>query len=63
MNMVCFVGATTALFAALVACTQDDIKKVIAYSTCSQLGYMFIALGVGAYQAAIFHLFTSYNFV
>ncbi|MGV6800836.1 MAG: NADH-quinone oxidoreductase subunit L [bacterium] len=56
--MVTLVGATTAFFAATVALFQDDIKKVIAYSTCSQLGYMFFAAGVGAYDAAMFHLFT-----
>ncbi len=58
MAFVTFIGASTALFAATVACTQNDIKRVIAYSTCSQLGYMFIAAGVGAYQASIFHLLT-----
>ncbi len=58
LSVVAFVGATTALFAATVGCVQNDIKRVIAYSTCSQLGYMFFALGVGAYQAAIFHLMT-----
>lgn len=58
LNVVCIVGATTAIFAATVAVTQNDIKRVIAYSTCSQLGYMFFALGVSAYGAAIFHLFT-----
>ena len=52
------VGAITALFAASVALVQNDIKRVIAYSTCSQLGYMFFAAGVGAYNAAMFHLFT-----
>ena len=56
--VVCFVGATTAFFAATIGCVQNDIKRVIAYSTCSQLGYMFFALGVGAYPAAIFHLMT-----
>ncbi|MEM7302474.1 MAG: NADH-quinone oxidoreductase subunit L [Pseudomonadota bacterium] len=56
--VVTFVGATTAFFAATVGLVQNDIKRVIAYSTCSQLGYMFAALGVGAYGAAIFHLFT-----
>jgi NADH-quinone oxidoreductase subunit L len=56
--MVTLVGATTALFAATVACAQTDIKRVIAYSTCSQLGYMFTAAGVGAYQVSIFHLIT-----
>jgi NADH-quinone oxidoreductase subunit L len=58
LDFVTFIGATTALFAATIACTQTDIKRVIAYSTCSQLGYMFIAAGVGAYQASIFHLLT-----
>ena len=52
------VGATTAFFAATVGVAQNDIKRVIAYSTCSQLGYMFVALGVGAYGVGIFHLFT-----
>ena len=55
---VTYVGAATALFAATVGTTQWDIKRVIAYSTCSQLGYMFFAAGVGAYNAAMFHLFT-----
>jgi NADH-quinone oxidoreductase subunit L len=58
MNVVAIVGASTAFFAATVGLVQNDIKRVIAYSTCSQLGYMFFALGVGAYGAAIFHLFT-----
>ena len=58
LAFVTFVGASTALFAATIGCVQNDIKRVIAYSTCSQLGYMFIAAGVGAYQASIFHLFT-----
>ena len=53
-----FVGAFTAFFAATVGLVQNDIKRVIAYSTCSQLGYMFVALGVGAYAVGIFHLFT-----
>ncbi|MCP4923469.1 MAG: NADH-quinone oxidoreductase subunit L [bacterium] len=57
-QMITYVGATTALFAGTVALTQNDIKRVVAYSTCSQLGYMFFAVGVGAYGAAIFHLFT-----
>ena len=57
-NVVMVVGAVTALFAATVGMMQNDIKRVIAYSTCSQLGYMFFAAGVGAYQAAMFHLFT-----
>jgi NADH-quinone oxidoreductase subunit L len=58
LNMVTLVGASTALFAATIALTQNDIKKIIAYSTCSQLGYMFFACGVSAYSAAIFHLAT-----
>ncbi len=58
LAFVGFIGATTALFAATIGCVQNDIKRVIAYSTCSQLGYMFIAAGAGAYQASIFHLFT-----
>ncbi len=57
-GMVTIVGATTALFAATVGLAQNDIKRVVAYSTCSQLGYMFFAAGVGAYNAAMFHLFT-----
>ncbi|HEX8569548.1 MAG TPA: NADH-quinone oxidoreductase subunit L, partial [Caulobacteraceae bacterium] len=57
-DVVTIVGAVTALFAATVGLAQNDIKRVIAYSTCSQLGYMFFAAGVGAYQAAMFHLFT-----
>ena len=57
-TVVTYVGALTAVFAATVATTQNDIKRVIAYSTCSQLGYMFFAAGVGAYGAAMFHLFT-----
>jgi NADH-quinone oxidoreductase subunit L len=57
-TVVTYVGALTALFAATVATTQRDIKRVIAYSTCSQLGFMFFAAGVGAYGAAMFHLFT-----
>ncbi|NDG67923.1 MAG: NADH-quinone oxidoreductase subunit L [Proteobacteria bacterium] len=58
LNLVAFVGATTAIFAASVAIVQTDIKRIIAYSTCSQLGYMFFAAGMGAYNVAIFHLFT-----
>jgi NADH-quinone oxidoreductase subunit L len=58
LEVVTIVGATTAFFAATVGLFQNDIKRVIAYSTCSQLGYMFFAAGVGAYQAAMFHLFT-----
>ncbi len=57
-TLVTYVGAATALFAATVGTTQTDIKRVIAYSTCSQLGYMFFAAGTGAYGAAMFHLFT-----
>lgn len=56
--VVTLVGGVTAFFAATVGLLQDDIKKIIAYSTCSQLGYMFFAAGVGAYDAAMFHLFT-----
>ncbi|MFP7570781.1 NADH-quinone oxidoreductase subunit L [Marivita sp. S2033] len=55
---VVFIGATTAFFAATVGLVQNDIKRVIAYSTCSQLGYMFVAAGVGVYSVAMFHLFT-----
>ena len=58
LNVVAVVGMTTAFFAATVALVQNDIKKIVAYSTCSQLGYMFFAVGVGAYHVAIFHLFT-----
>ncbi|MGL5837714.1 MAG: NADH-quinone oxidoreductase subunit L [Sphingorhabdus sp.] len=58
LNLITVVGATTAIFAATVGLVQTDIKRVIAYSTCSQLGYMFFAAGVGAYSAAMFHLFT-----
>ena len=58
LAVVCIVGATTAIFAASVGLVQNDIKRVIAYSTCSQLGYMFFAAGVSAYAAAIFHLMT-----
>jgi NADH-quinone oxidoreductase subunit L len=58
LTFVTFIGASTALFAATVGCVQNDIKRVIAYSTCSQLGYMFVAAGVGAYQVSIFHLIT-----
>ena len=57
-TIICLVGAVTALFAATVGLAQNDIKRVIAYSTCSQLGYMFFAAGAGAYQASMFHLFT-----
>jgi NADH-quinone oxidoreductase subunit L len=58
LNIISVVGMTTAFFAATVALVQTDIKKIIAYSTCSQLGYMFFAAGVGAYNVAMFHLFT-----
>ena len=58
LNIITFVGMITAFFAATVALVQNDIKKIIAYSTCSQLGYMFFATGVGAYNVAMFHLFT-----
>jgi len=58
LNIITIVGMSTAFFAATVALVQDDIKKIIAYSTCSQLGYMFFAAGVGAYNVAMFHLFT-----
>ncbi len=57
-DVVVIVGAITAFFAATVGLVQNDIKRVIAYSTCSQLGYMFVALGMGAYGVGIFHLFT-----
>jgi NADH-quinone oxidoreductase subunit L len=58
MAFVTFLGASTAFFAATVGLVQNDIKRVIAYSTCSQLGYMFVAAGVGVYSVAMFHLFT-----
>jgi NADH-quinone oxidoreductase subunit L len=58
LNIVTIIGMSTAFFAASVALVQTDIKKIIAYSTCSQLGYMFFAAGVGAYNVAMFHLFT-----
>src|SRR4051794_38533480 len=57
-TVVIVIGATTAFFAATVGLVQNDIKRVVAYSTCSQLGYMFVGLGVGAYSAGMFHLFT-----
>ena len=57
LNLVA-IGVSTALFMGMVALVQNDIKKIIAYSTCSQLGYMFFAAGVGAYNVAMFHLFT-----
>src|SRR3954468_3256952 len=56
--VVMFFGATTAFFAATVGLVQNDIKRIVAYSTCSQLGYMFVAMGVGAYSVGMFHLFT-----
>lgn len=58
LSVIIIIGASTAFFAATVGLVQNDIKRIVAYSTCSQLGYMFVALGVGAYQVAIFHLFT-----
>ena len=58
LSVVTIVGATTAFFAATVGLVQNDIKRVIAYSTCSQLGYMFVGLGVGGYSLGMFHLFT-----
>ena len=58
LNFIAVIGMITAVFAASIALVQNDIKKIIAYSTCSQLGYMFFAAGVGAYHVAIFHLFT-----
>src|SRR5207247_6399436 len=58
LSVVAWVGVITALFAATVAMLQNDIKRVLAYSTVSQLGYMFVGVGVGAYAAGIFHLVT-----
>jgi NADH-quinone oxidoreductase subunit L len=58
LDVVVFIGATTAFFAATVGLVQNDIKRIVAYSTCSQLGYMFVAMGVGAYSVGMFHLFT-----
>jgi NADH-quinone oxidoreductase subunit L len=58
LGFVVFIGATTAFFAATVGLVQNDIKRIVAYSTCSQLGYMFVAMGVGAYSVGMFHLFT-----
>ena len=58
LTFIVVIGAITAFFAATVGLVQNDIKRVIAYSTCSQLGYMFVALGTGAYSAGVFHLFT-----
>ena len=57
-DVIAWVGVITALFAATIAVAQNDIKKILAYSTVSQLGYMFLAVGVGAYVAAIFHMVT-----
>ena len=62
LGFVAIIGATTAFFAATIGLVQTDIKRVVAYSTCSQLGYMFAAEGVGAYNAGIFHLFTHASF-
>ena len=58
LSLITVIGAVTCVFAATIALVQNDIKKIIAYSTCSQLGYMFFACGLSAYSAAIFHLFT-----
>jgi NADH-quinone oxidoreductase subunit L len=58
LNFITIVGISTAFFTATIALVQNDIKKIIAYSTCSQLGYMFFAAGLGAYNVAMFHLFT-----
>ena len=58
LNLITVIGMITAIFAASVALVQNDIKKIVAYSTCSQLGYMFFAAGIGAYHVAMFHLFT-----
>src|SRR3546814_1974700 len=58
MTVVAVTGLATAIFAALIAISQNDIKKVLAYSTVSQLGYMFLALGVGAFTGAVFHVMT-----
>jgi NADH-quinone oxidoreductase subunit L len=57
-TFVTFIGATTCFFAATIGLVQNDIKRIVAYSTCSQLGYMFVAMGVGAYSVGMFHLFT-----
>jgi NADH-quinone oxidoreductase subunit L len=57
-TFVTFIGATTAFFAATIGLVQNDIKRIVAYSTCSQLGYMFVAMGTGAYSIGMFHLFT-----
>src|SRR4029078_1832654 len=62
LGFVAVIGATTAFFAATVGLVQTDIKRVVAYSTCSQLGYMFAAEGVGAYSAGMFHLFNHASF-
>lgn len=58
LNFILFIGATTAFFTGLIGIVQNDIKRVVAYSTLSQLGYMTVALGVSAYSAAVFHLMT-----
>src|SRR5690606_5831257 len=58
LNFVLFIGATTALFTGLIGMVQNDIKRVIAYSTLSQLGYMTVALGISAYSAGVYHLMT-----
>src|SRR6266852_9427923 len=61
-TFVTFIGATTAFFTATIGLVQNDIKRIIAYSTCSQLGYMFVAMGAGAYSVGMFHLFTHASF-
>jgi NADH-quinone oxidoreductase subunit L len=58
LTFVTLIGATTAMFASTVALVQNDIKRIVAYSTCAQLGYMFVAMGVGAYSVGMYHLFT-----
>ena len=58
LSFITIIGGTTCFFAATIGCVQNDIKRVVAYSTCSQLGYMFVALGVGGYGIGVFHLFT-----
>ena len=62
LAFVTFIGATTAFFTATIGLVQNDIKRIVAYSTCSQLGYMFVAMGVGAYSVGMFHLFTHASF-
>jgi len=62
LAFVTFIGATTAFFTATIGLVQNDIKRIVAYSTCSQLGYMFVAMGIGAYSVGMFHLFTHASF-